>query len=93
MEPFVSSSSASKCTSAPHDAIEPTQSIYERNPGLDGLNGQSKADAIASSKINWREPDNVPTEQLNQILWRNVMGTYYPIWKQRFSVFHPAGMQ
>ncbi len=67
----------------PYDAIEPAQSIYEVNPELNALEGQNKLDAIASSRMNWREPDDVPTEQLNQILWRNAMNTAYPFWKRR----------
>jgi hypothetical protein len=74
----------------PYQAIEPKQLIYERNPGTDALSGQAKADAIASGKMNWQEPDDVPTEQLNQILWRNAMDIQYPAWKHHFGVFQPA---
>ena len=71
----------------PYNAIPPDQSIYERNPELNAMDGQNKADAIASSKMNWQEPDDVPTEQLNQILWRNAMGTPYPSLKRHSAVF------
>jgi hypothetical protein len=71
-----------------YHAIEPAQSIYELNPAADALEGQKKSDAIASSKMNWQEPDDVPTEQLNRILWRNALGTQYPFWKQ-----HSAALQ
>jgi hypothetical protein len=74
----------------PYQAIEPKQSIYERNPETNALDGQTKADAIASSKMDWQEPDDVPTEELNQILWRNAMATQYPSWKRRSAVFQPA---
>jgi hypothetical protein len=74
--------------STPYDAIEPAQSIYERNPAVSALQGQTKSDAIASSKMNWQEPDDVPTEQLNRILWRNAAGTQYPFWKR-----HSAALQ
>jgi YVTN family beta-propeller protein len=72
----------------PYQAIEPNQSIYEQNPAADALAGQLRKDAIASSKMNWKEPDDVPTAQLNAILWRNSNGTEYPIWKKRAAVFH-----
>jgi hypothetical protein len=72
----------------PYQAVEPMQSIYERNPGLDALTGQKKLDAIASGKMNWQEPDDVPTEQLNAILWRDSVGTRYPIWKKHSAAFH-----
>jgi YVTN family beta-propeller protein len=71
----------------PYQAIQPAQSIYEVNPGLDSLQGQIKLDAIASSKMNWQEPDDVPAEQLNQILWRNSLGTQYPAWKRHSAAF------
>lgn len=73
----------------PYQAIEPKQSIYERNPSLNALSGQPKLDAIASSKMDWKEPDDVPTRQLNAILWRNSNGTEYPIWKKHSAVFQP----
>jgi YVTN family beta-propeller protein len=72
----------------PYDAMEPEQSINERNPAVSALEGQTKSDAIASSNMNWKEPDDVPTEQLNRILWRNAMHTQYPSWKQ-----HSAALQ
>ena len=79
----------------PYDAVEPTQSIFERNPDVKELAGQRKADAIASGKMNWQEPDDVPTEQLDRILWRNAMGTQaqYPIWKQHSGVFQSVASQ
>ena len=77
----------------PYQAVEPKQSIYEVNPELNTLSGQKKADAVASSKMDWREPDDVPTEQLNQILWRNSVGTQYPIWKKHSAAFQPGSAQ
>jgi YVTN family beta-propeller protein len=71
----------------PYQAVEPEQSIYERNPELNALSGQQKLDAIASSKMDWKEPDDVPTEQLNAILWRNSNRTEYPIWKMHSAAF------
>jgi len=77
----------------PYQAVEPVQSIYERNPEAKTLNGQSKRDAIASCKMDWREPDDVPTEQLNAILWRNAKGTEYPGWKRGHTVFRSGATQ
>ncbi len=77
----------------PYQAIEPEQSIYELNPELSELEGQKKSDAIASGKMNWHDPDDVPTEQLNEILWRNARGTQYPSWKQGSAAFHPGATQ
>jgi hypothetical protein len=74
----------------PYQAIEPAQSIYERNPDIKSLDGQSSEDAFLSRKMNWQEPDDVPTEELNRILWRNAKGTEYPAWKQGSAVFRSS---
>jgi YVTN family beta-propeller protein len=74
----------------PYQAVEPKQSIYERNPDLNALSGRKKDDAIASSKMDWQEPDDVPTEQLNAILWRNSAGTEYPVGKKHSAAFQPS---
>jgi hypothetical protein len=71
----------------PYQAIEPAQSIYELNPDAHALDGQTRSDAVASSRMNWQEPDDVPTEQLNQILWRNAKGVEYPVWKRGVAAF------
>jgi YVTN family beta-propeller protein len=76
----------------PFQAVEPAQSIYERNPELSELKGQEKQDAAASAKMDWQEPDDVPTEELNAILWRNAAGTEYPTWKRHSAIFHPGQM-
>ena len=73
--------------STPYEAVEPQQSIYETTPDLNALDGQNKLDAIASARMDWREPDDVPSEQLNQILWRNAMNTEFPSWKRHSVAF------
>ena len=77
----------------PYAAVVPERSIYDVNPGLNALTGQKRLDAITSSKMDWQEPDDVPTQELNRILWRNAMATEYPIWKQGSAAFHPAATQ
>jgi YVTN family beta-propeller protein len=77
----------------PYEAVEPRQSIYERNPPLEALSGQKRQDAIDSSKMNWQEPDDVPTAQLNAILWRDSSGSEYPIWKRHSAAFSFGTMQ
>ena len=71
----------------PYQALEPQQSIYEINPDLNALDGQNKVDAIASARMDWHEPDDVPSEKLNQILWRNAMNTEFPSWKRHSVAF------
>ena len=77
----------------PYRAIEPAQSIYELNPDANALTGQIKLDAIASSKMNWQEPDDVPTDKLNRILWRSAGGGAYPIEKQGTGAFQSVGTE
>ena len=72
---------------SPYEAVEPRQSIYERNPPLEALSGQKRHDAIDSSRMNWQEPDDVPTAQLNAILWRDSTGSEYPVWKKHAAAF------
>jgi YVTN family beta-propeller protein len=75
----------------PYNAITPQQSIYVRNPLASALTGQAKADALASEAMDWEEPDDVPTEELDRILWRNAKGTQsqYPVWKRNSAAFQP----
>ena len=77
----------------PYQAVKPQQSIYETNPDLNALDGQSKLDAIASAHMDWHEPDDVPSEQLNQILWRNAMKTEFPSWKRHSVAFQMPAAQ
>jgi YVTN family beta-propeller protein len=76
----------------PYTAVEPKQSLFDRNPERTALRGKAKSDAIASAKMRWDVPDAVPSDKLNQILWRHIRGenTKYP-GVQR-SVFSPFGI-
>ncbi len=76
----------------PYAAIEPKQSLFELNPPLTSLRGQTRSDAIASMKMRFDVPDAVPTERLNRIVWRQVKGrgTPYPAIKR--AVFAPLSV-
>jgi hypothetical protein len=75
----------------PFDVVAPTHSLFTVNPGLAALTGQARTDALASSKMNWSDPDDNPAEPFNQILWRSAMGTQpYPAWKRGSAFFHAA---
>jgi len=56
----------------PYAAIRPEQDLFAINPPVASLRGQARLDAIASSRMNWVEPDQAPAAQLTAILWRNV---------------------
>ncbi len=48
--------------------------LNQLNPPLKALNGQALKDAIASSKMDFSEPDEAPEDVLNRILWRSTKG-------------------
>jgi hypothetical protein len=70
-------------------AVQPKQSLFERNPLEKALRGRARADALASARMHWDMPDAVPTEKLNRIIWRQVRGEKTPYPQQRISVFSP----
>jgi len=79
----------SKPEFTPYRAIEPQQSIYEMNRPLAELKGPAREAAIASMHMNFREPDDVPTEILNAILWHDAMGWSTPVPVVRKIAFTP----
>ena len=68
----------------PYVALQPQQSIYEVNPSLAVLHGRAREAAVACLRMNFREPDDVPTEVLNAILWHDAKGwsTAVPVVKR-----------
>ena len=73
----------------PYLASEPHQSIYEVNPPLSALQGAAREAAIASMQMNFEEPDDVPTQVLNAILWHDAKGWNTPIPQVRTVAFTP----
>jgi len=73
----------------PYDAIEPQQSIYEVNPPLSALQGPARGGALACMHMNFRVPDDVPTEILNAILWHDAKGWTTPVPNVRTIAFTP----
>ena len=73
----------------PYVAIEPQQSIYELNPPLSALQGPAREGAIASMHMNFLEPDDVPTQVLNAILWHDAKGRTTPLPHVRTVAFTP----
>jgi YVTN family beta-propeller protein len=73
----------------PYIAIEPQQSIYELNPPLAALQGPAREGAVASMRMNFHVPDNVPTEILNAILWHDAKGWTTPVPNVRTVAFTP----
>ena len=88
-------------TGAPSDlrayvAIEPRQSLLEKNLRVGAITGEHATErrraALASSRMNFREPDAAPSEALNRILWHEARGwkTTYPAVRQ--SLFFPMSL-
>jgi hypothetical protein len=75
----------------PYTAVEPTQSLFDRNPQSSALRGQARQDAQASAKMRWDVPDAAPTNALNRILWRMHKSTPYP--GVRRAVFAPLTVE
>ncbi len=75
----------------PYTAVKPPQPLFQTNPSLNALKGPARRAAVASMKMNFGLPDDVPTDKLNRILWHAVRGwkTPYPQVKQ--GVFAPYG--
>jgi YVTN family beta-propeller protein len=73
----------------PYAAIQPQQSIYEVNPPLSSLQGRAREAAIACMHMNFREPDDVPTQVLNAILWHDAKGWNTPVPHIRNVAFTP----
>jgi hypothetical protein len=50
------------------------------NPPLTGLNGRQLWAARQSLAMNWSEPDDIPEDVLNRVLWWDAKGyqTPYP---------------
>ena len=73
----------------PYVAVQPQQSIYEVNPPLAALKGPAREAAIASMHMNFLEPDDVPTQILNAILWHDAKGWSTPVPTVRNVAFTP----
>ncbi|MCX5754963.1 MAG: bifunctional YncE family protein/alkaline phosphatase family protein [Gemmatimonadetes bacterium] len=80
----------------PYSALVPKQSLYEVNQQVGAIKGAFAAErrsaALASGRMNFREPDAAPSDKLNKILWHDARGydTPYPGVKQ--SLFFPLSV-
>lgn len=76
-----------------YSAVEPKQSLFERNPAASSLKGAQRTGAIQSARMRWEVPDAVPSDRLNRILWHDARG-----WNTRFpgtrrAVFAPLSLE
>jgi len=81
---------------APYTALIPAQSLYEINQRVGSITGERAAErrlaAIASSRMNFRDPDAAPTERLNRILWHDARGWDTPYPGVKRSLFFPMAV-
>ena len=84
---------AAKPDLTPYSAIEPKQSLLERNRRVGAITGPDAADrkraALASARMNFKDPDAAPTEALNRILWHDARGWKVAYPAARRSLFFP----
>lgn len=59
--------------------VTPKIALDTMNPPIKALSGHARKDAIASSKMNWSEIDDVPSAKLNRILWAAEKGYSTPM--------------
>jgi hypothetical protein len=60
--------------------LTPKVALDEMNPPLKALKGRQLQAAQQSLAMNWNQPDDVPEDLLNRILWGDAKGwdTPYP---------------
>jgi len=65
---------------ASYQSLTPKQPLDQMNPPLTGLNGRQLWAARQSLAMNWSEPDDIPEDVLNRVLWWDAKGyqTPYP---------------
>ncbi|MHB1311009.1 MAG: bifunctional YncE family protein/alkaline phosphatase family protein [Gemmatimonadaceae bacterium] len=80
----------------PFTALEPAQSLYEVNVKVGAITGpfakERRAAAVASSRMNFSEPDAAPSDRLNRILWHDARGWKVPYPGVRQAVFFPLSV-
>jgi YVTN family beta-propeller protein len=81
---------------APYSAVVPPQSLTEVNQSVGSITGPHAAErrqaALASARMNFRDPDAAPTERLNRILWHDARGWGTPYPEVRRSLFFPMAV-
>src|SRR5262249_23638379 len=64
----------------PYTALQNQVQLDEMNPPIAQLRGLQRELAIASTKMDFSEPDAAPADLLNRVIWHSVKGynTPYP---------------
>jgi YVTN family beta-propeller protein len=73
----------------PYASVVPKQDLFETNPRPSALRGAARQGALASARMDWSVPDNVPTADLNRILWHAIKGADAKYPGSPLAVFSP----
>ncbi|MBI2407468.1 MAG: beta-propeller fold lactonase family protein [Gemmatimonadetes bacterium] len=80
----------------PYTALEPAQSLYDRNVKVSAITGRFSAErraaARASARMNFSDPDAAPSDRLNRILWHDARGWNVPYPGVQRAVFFPLSI-
>ncbi|MBI4891502.1 MAG: hypothetical protein HY821_12820, partial [Acidobacteria bacterium] len=76
----------------PFTHLQPTHSLFEMNPALNGLRGPARQAAKDSARMNWDVPDAAPVERLNRIVWGQIKGWNTPYPAPKNAVFAPLAV-
>ncbi|HBY59564.1 MAG TPA: hypothetical protein DEH78_07055 [Solibacterales bacterium] len=77
---------------AGYEAVVPKHPLEERNPDEKALTGEARRGAVASRRMRWNRPDDVPSDRLNRILWGATRGWNTPYPGTRRAVFAPLSL-
>ena len=81
---------------SPYTALVPRQSLFELNQQVGTITGPHAAErrraALASARMNFRDPDAAPSERLNRILWHEARGWGVPYPEVKRSLFFPMAV-
>ena len=81
---------------APYTALVPQQSLFEVNQRVGSITGPHAAErrraALASARMNFRDPDAAPSDLLNRILWHDARGWGVPYPEVKRSLFFPMAV-
>lgn len=67
---------------SPFECLPPKVALDEMNPPLRALSGRKLWAARQSAAMNWREPDDIPADILNRVLWWDAKGYDVPYPRQ-----------
>ncbi len=76
----------------PYTAVQPRQSLLERNAPFSAMRGPLREAARATARMRFDVPDAAPTERLNRIVWGMIKGWRTPYPAVRRAVFAPSAV-